>query len=104
MYADWPSAVEDVSLSLQTHQLPNIEPKMQIWIMMEILCAIPDEAMAITTSVQRVAMRNDLSMKAPHVLNVLEKYLETKCGEGKLDTQDLETLTVAAKCASAWLR
>lgn len=105
MFQDWPTAVEDVSHSLQTHQLPNVEPKMQIWIMMEILCAIPDEALAITTSVQRTNMRNDLALKAPYVLNVLEHYLESKCGEGTaLDTHDLETLQVAAKCASAWLR
>lgn len=96
--------VEDVSHSLQTCQLPNVEPKMQIWIMMEILCAIPDEGLAITTSASRTRMRSDLSLKAPYVLCVLENYMERKCAEKTLDTQDLETLQVAAKCASAWLR
>lgn len=104
MYEDWPTGVEDVSHSLQTHQLPNVEPKMQIWIMMEIMCAIPDEGLAITTSASRSNMRTDLSAKAPYVLSVLEMYLESKCTDETLDRHDLETLQVAAKCASAWLR
>lgn len=39
----WPTAIEDVTNTFQNQQLPNLNANTQIWIMMEVLCGIPDE-------------------------------------------------------------
>lgn len=43
MIDEWPTAIEDVTNTFQNQQLPNIPPNTQIWIMMEVLCGIPEE-------------------------------------------------------------
>lgn len=104
MFADWPVGIHTITHMLHSGQLPGIDPKIQLWIMMEILCAIPDEAMSISTALQRPTLRTDLAGQATYVLNVMEHYLAEKCAKPSLDQYEQETLQVVAKCASAWLR
>lgn len=94
MYPDWPIGINTIAHMLHTGQLPNIDPKTQIWIMMEILCAIPDEAMSISSAMQRPELRSDLAAQAPYVLTVMELYLAEKCAKPVLDQYEQETLQV----------
>lgn len=43
MIDEWPTAIEDVTNTFQNHLLPNVPANTQIWIMMEVLCGIPEE-------------------------------------------------------------
>lgn len=38
-----PTAIEDVINTFQSQQLPNINSTTQLWILMEVLCAVPEE-------------------------------------------------------------
>lgn len=42
-----PTAIEEVINTLQTQQLPNISNAVQLWILMEVLCAIPEEVRVV---------------------------------------------------------
>lgn len=70
---------------------------------MEVLCGIPEEANAISTSVHRVALRGEINNRAPFVLRIMEEYLKSK-GETQLEPDDMSTLLRTAKCAAVWLR
>lgn len=43
MLGEWPTAIEDVINTFQTQQIPNVTKEMQLWIMLEVLQAIPEE-------------------------------------------------------------
>lgn len=103
MIKDWPTAIEDVTNAFQTQQLPNLNANIQIWIMMEVLCGIPEEASAISTSVHRAALRGEINGRAPFVLRIMEDYLKSKSA-ANLEADDMNTLLRTAKCAAVWLR
>lgn len=46
MLREWPTAIEDVTATFQNQQLPNLSSNTQIWIMMEVLCGIPEEVLS----------------------------------------------------------
>lgn len=43
MLKEWPTAIEDVINTFQNQRLPNLTESTQSWIMMEVLCGIPEE-------------------------------------------------------------
>ena len=43
MLGEWPTAIEDVINTFQNQQIPNVTNETQLWIMLEILQAIPEE-------------------------------------------------------------
>ena len=43
MLGEWPTAIEDVINTFQNQQIPNVTKEMQLWIMLEVLQAIPEE-------------------------------------------------------------
>lgn len=43
MLSEWPSAIEDVINTFQNQQIPNVSNETQLWIMLEVLQAIPEE-------------------------------------------------------------
>lgn len=49
MIYEWPTAIEDVTNTFQNHLLPNVSVNTQIWIMMEVLCGIPEEVRILHT-------------------------------------------------------
>lgn len=103
MISEWPTAIADVVNTFQNQQLPNVSENTQIWIMMEVLCGVPEEVTAIHTSVQRVALRSTINSHAPFVFKTVEQYLSQKC-ETILDDQVMATLLRAAKCATIWFK
>ncbi|XP_037040753.1 importin-13 [Bradysia coprophila] len=103
MLSDWPTAIPDVVNTFQNQQLPNVSENTQIWIMMEVLCGVPEEVTAIHTSVQRVALRSTVNSHAPFVFKTVEQYISQKC-EAVLDDQVMATLLRAAKCATIWFK
>lgn len=58
---------------------------------------------AIYTSVQRVSLRNDINQRAPFVLQTLERHISAKC-ETNLESDDMNTLLKASKCAAVWIK
>lgn len=43
MLSEWPSAIEDVINTFQNQQIPNVSNETQLWILLEVLQAIPEE-------------------------------------------------------------
>lgn len=43
MASEWPTAIEDVINTFQFQEISNGSKDMQIWIMLEVLQAIPEE-------------------------------------------------------------
>lgn len=43
MLGEWSTAIEDVINTFQNEQIPNVNKEMQLWIMLEVLQAIPEE-------------------------------------------------------------
>ncbi|KAJ6635779.1 Importin-13 [Pseudolycoriella hygida] len=103
MIMEWPTAITDVVNTFQNQKLPNVNENTQVWIMMEVLCGVPEEVTAIHTSVQRVALRSTINTYAPFVFQTLEQYITQKC-ELILDDQLMSTLLRAAKCATIWFK
>lgn len=54
MLKEWPTAIEDVTNTFQNLQLPNITQNTQIWIMLEVLCGIPDEVIFIKLKEKKI--------------------------------------------------
>lgn len=47
MLGEWPTAIEDVINTFQNEQIPNVTKETQLWIMLEILQAIPEEVSSL---------------------------------------------------------
>ncbi|CAD7092399.1 unnamed protein product [Hermetia illucens] len=103
MLKDWPTAIEDVLNTFQSQQIPNVTPETQLWIMLEVLSGIPEEANAIYTSVRRVTLRGEINKKAPIVMKVIEGYLEAQV-EREWRDEDITNVIKAVKCADIWIK
>lgn len=103
MLPEWPTAIEEVVSTFQNQQLPNINPTTQMWILMEVLGAIPEETNAIFTSVQRVAIRAEINKRTPFVVNIIQQIISSKC-DGEIEEGEMDTLLRTVKCAEAWIK
>lgn len=54
MLGEWPSAIEDVINTFQNQQIPNVTNETQLWIMLEVLQAIPEEVRINLNVKQRI--------------------------------------------------
>lgn len=43
MLSENPMAIEEILDTLQSQPLPNVSSATQLWILMEVLCGIPEE-------------------------------------------------------------
>lgn len=103
MLKEWPTAIEEVVNTFQNQQVSNLSTNVQIWIMMEVLGGIPEEANAIYTSVARASLRNEINKRSGFVIDTINQYASLKC-DVILTDEDMTTLLRAAKCAGAWFK
>uniref|UniRef100_A0A1B0G997 Importin-13 n=1 Tax=Glossina morsitans morsitans TaxID=37546 RepID=A0A1B0G997_GLOMM len=103
MLNDWPTAIEDVINTFQNQQIPNVTKEMQLWIMLEVLQAIPEEMQAIYTSVKRSTLRGEVAKRAPLVMETTETYLQMQL-DREWDADAYGNMTKAVKCASTWVK
>ncbi|XP_068155353.1 importin-13 [Drosophila tropicalis] len=104
---DWPNAIEEVIDTFQQHRIPNVSVDIQLWIMLEVLQAIPEEAQVIHTSVKRVTLRAELGNRMSVVLQTCEGYLNAQMGrqvEWKDDAESYNNMIRAAKCVGTWIK
>ncbi|XP_055715027.1 importin-13, partial [Phlebotomus papatasi] len=104
MLEEWPTAIEDVTNTFQNQQLPNLSVNTQVWIMMEILGGIPEEANAIYTSVQRAMLRQEITKRTGFILSTIDSYLSVKCEVQVLEDEDTTSMLQAVKCGGLWLK
>ena len=52
MMRHWPNGIEDVVNTFLNQQLPNLDANTQIWILMEVICGIPEEVSSGLHSMQ----------------------------------------------------
>lgn len=55
------------------------------------------------TSVQRVAIQNEICKRTPFVISTVQQFILTKL-EQQLNDDDMATLLRAVKCSEAWLK
>lgn len=103
MLSEWPTAIEDIVNIFHNQQIPNLNENTQMWIMMEILCGIPEEANAIYTSIARVTLRSEINKRAIFVINTINQYIEIKC-DVNLIGDDMTTMLKAVKCLGSWFK
>ncbi|XP_020815162.1 importin-13-like isoform X2 [Drosophila serrata] len=103
MLDEWPCAIDEVINTFQNQQIPNICPDVQLWIMLEVLQAIPEEAQIIHTSVQRVTLRAEIGKRVPVVLQTAEEYLKMKMNR-QWDAETYSNMNRAVKCVGTWIK
>ncbi|XP_055905627.1 importin-13 [Eupeodes corollae] len=103
MLGEWPTAIEDVINTFQNQQIPNVTKEMQLWIMLEVLQAIPEEMTAIYTSVKRATLRGEVAKRAPLVMETTEAYLQMQI-DRDWDAEVFSNMTRAVKCVGTWVR
>uniref|UniRef100_W8B5B8 Importin-13 n=1 Tax=Ceratitis capitata TaxID=7213 RepID=W8B5B8_CERCA len=103
MLEEWPTAIEDVISTFQNQQIPNVNKEMQLWIMLEVLLAIPEELQAIFTSVRRATMRAEVGKRFPLVMDTSVAYLNTQI-DREWDSECFSNMTKAVKCVGGWVR
>lgn len=127
MITDHPTAIEDIVNTFQNQQMPNVGEETQSWILMEILGAIPEEVIKYTyftlinlkkntkiiehfqssmmySSVQRVAIQNEICKRTLFVINTVQQFISTKLEVQNVSDADMSTLLRAVKCVEAWLK
>lgn len=102
MLKEWPSAINDVIQMFQNEQLPNITRHTQLWILFDVLSGVPEEALSIYSSVQRIQLRNEVYKNAPQILKTLTQFIELKCEQPTLEDEDITLLLNVAKCCQNW--
>ncbi|XP_054092172.1 importin-13 isoform X2 [Zeugodacus cucurbitae] len=103
MLGEWSTAIEDVINTFQNEQIPNVNKEMQLWIMLEVLQAIPEEMQAIFTSVKRTTLRAEVAKRAPLVMETTEAYLKMQL-EREWDSECFSNMTRAVKCVGTWVK
>ncbi|XP_065354856.1 importin-13 [Calliphora vicina] len=103
MLGEWPTAIEDVINTFQNQQIPNVTNETQLWIMLEILQAIPEEMQAIYSSVKRTTLRAEVAKRAPLVIETTEKYLQMQL-DRQWDVEAFNNMTRAVKCVGTWVK
>lgn len=103
MLDEWPCAIEEVINTFQNQRIPNISPDVQLWIMLEVLQAIPEEAQIIHTSVKRVTLRAEIGKRVPIVLQTAEEYLKMKMNR-QWDAETYSNMNRAVKCVGTWIK
>ncbi|XP_030373790.1 importin-13 [Scaptodrosophila lebanonensis] len=103
MLNEWPMAVEEVIDTFQNQRIPNVSADMQIWIMLEVLQAIPEEAQAVHTSVKRVTLRNEIGKRTPLVMQTTENYLKEQLNR-EWDSECYNNMSRAVKCIGTWIK
>ncbi|XP_054731579.1 importin-13 isoform X2 [Anastrepha obliqua] len=103
MIGEWSTAIEDVINTFQNQQIPNVNKEMQLWIMLEVLQAIPEEMQAIFTSVKRTTLRAEVAKRAPLVMKTTEAYLSMQL-ERAWDSECFSNMTRAVKCVGTWVK
>ncbi|XP_053959209.1 importin-13 [Anastrepha ludens] len=103
MIGEWSTAIEDVINTFQNQQIPNVNKEMQLWIMLEVLQAIPEEMQAIFTSVKRTTLRAEVAKRAPLVMKTTEAYLNMQL-ERVWDSECFSNMTRTVKCVGTWVK
>ncbi|XP_055377446.1 importin-13 [Condylostylus longicornis] len=103
MLGEWNTAIEDIINTFKNLQIPNVTADMQLWIMLEVLQGIPEEANAIYTSVKRATLRVEIAKKSPVVIQTIESYLEAQL-ERKWTDEMFSNMSRAVKCAGTWIK
>ncbi|EDW13739.1 importin-13 [Drosophila mojavensis] len=103
MLEEWPCAIEEVIETFQSQRMPNVSADAQLWIMLEVLLGIPEEAQVIHTSVKRVTLRGEIGKRVPLVLQTIETFLKQQMGN-EWDTEAYSNMTRAVKCVNVWIR
>jgi len=85
-------------------RVPNIPADVQLWIMLEVLLGIPEEAQVIHTSVKRVTLRGELGKRVPLVLRTVETFLKQQMNAPEWDIDGQGNMLRAIKCVSVWIR
>lgn len=99
----WPSAIEDIVNIFQNQHLPNLTENTQMWIMMQILSGIPDEANSIYTSVARANLRGEINKRTSFIVNTVNRYIEMKC-DINMSGDDMTTMLKAVQCVGSWFK
>ncbi|XP_011208225.2 importin-13 isoform X1 [Bactrocera dorsalis] len=103
MLGEWSTAIEDVINTFQNEQIPNVNKEMQLWIMLEVLQAIPEEMQAIFTSVKRTTLRAEVAKRTPLVMETTEAYLKMQL-DHEWDSECFSNMTRAVKCVGTWVK
>lgn len=122
MIGEYPTTIEDFVSMFHTQQIPNLMHETQLCILLEVLAGIPEEvsqvqllfhflrpndesfqSQIIFTSVQRVAIRNEVCKRTQYVLNIVEQFIQSKLDQ-ELKESDLSIIQRAVKCVDAWLK
>ncbi|XP_073817967.1 importin-13-like protein cdm [Musca autumnalis] len=103
MLSEWPNAIEDVINIFQNQQIPNVSNETQLWILLEVLQAIPEEMQAIYSSVKRTVLRAEVAKRTPLVIETTERYLQMQL-EREWDTETFNNMTRAVKCVGTWVK
>lgn len=103
MLDDWPRAIEEVIETFQNQRMPNVTSDIQLWIMLEVLQAIPEEAQVIHTSVKRVTLRAELGKRVPLVLQTNESFLRQQMNR-VWDAETYSNMIRAVKCVGTWIK
>ncbi|XP_034486188.1 importin-13 [Drosophila innubila] len=103
MLEDWPCAIEEVIDTFQRQRIPNVTVDVQLWIMLEVLLGIPEEAQIIHTSVKRVTLRAEMGKRVPLVLQTVETYLKRQMNT-EWDAEGHGNMLRAIKCVTVWIR
>ncbi|ALC46488.1 cdm [Drosophila busckii] len=104
MLDEWPHAIEEVIDSFQSQRMPNVSREVQLWIMLEVLMGIPEEAQVIHTSVKRAALRGEIGKRVPLVLQTAETYLKQQLQSEEWDDEAHGNMLRAVKVVSVWIR
>ncbi|KAH8382844.1 hypothetical protein KR009_005580 [Drosophila setifemur] len=103
MLDEWPRAMEEVIETFKHHRMPNVTADIQLWIMLEVLQAIPEEAQVIHTSVKRVTLRAEIGKRVPLVLHTCEGYLKQQMNR-VWDAETYSNMIRAVKCVGTWIK
>ncbi|EDX12495.1 GD20201 [Drosophila simulans] len=103
MLGEWPGAIEEVINTFQNQRMPNVSADVQLWIMLEVLTAIPEEALVIHTSVKRVVLRAELAKRVQLVIHTVERYLKLQMNR-VWDAEAYSNMNRAVKCVGTWIK
>ncbi|KAH8295021.1 hypothetical protein KR018_005942 [Drosophila ironensis] len=103
MLDEWPRAIEEVIETFRNQRMPNVTSDIQLWIMLEVLQAIPEEAQVIHTSVRRVALRAEIAKRVPLVLRTNEEYLKEQMNR-VWDAETHSNMIRSVKCVGTWIK
>ncbi|XP_016949181.1 importin-13 [Drosophila biarmipes] len=103
MLGEWPGAIEEVINTFQNQRMPNVSADVQLWIMLEVLQAIPEEAQVIHTSVKRATLRAEIGKRVPLVLQTAERYLKLQMNR-VWDAETYSNMNRAVKCVGTWIK